>query len=607
MNTTLLRFWQSLLVAVLIAVSATAHADDYDYYIVGELSGNVPPKQENAEYYENWLLDVIYPYIGEGCKIMEVPAGKLSFYLVDGLDENATCYGAGGAVTFDEGGTCKMELVADSSAPFIVEDWTGGRVIIGTDGNEIVISKLDSKIYLAKWSYYDEYGNSDNSPNPIIENGEYYADWVLNETSEGSGIYKGSFYINQSIWGDIAIAFFDRLTTDGLGWSTSLFANKIGIDKDMTPVLFDSTGVAKFDINIGDDQNSGAIALRHWRGGEIEFIVNLNDMTVTIDGGENANKYLYLMGAADTELAPIPENAEAYADWAIVELMTPGIYGGIFYIPADKFDVCIFPPFTEAGWDAQAFYAGANDVDLLSEIKYGNNVAVQMNFMKNGGRWIVENWDGGDVTVKVNLNNNTVEFTSSLFGSVIYVVGLFTGWVEPYFYNSEYYKDYVLEETAPGTGVYEHTFEIPAGEAEFRFYKDLTGWNGGASFGCMVEDYPTEFTMTDGVFFGSIQRGKGSWYFPDWDGGRMKMTVDLNYGGGVTFRDMDNSGIEGVELTPISIVPGVGCVTVSGADSVVIYNTMGVQVANETIVGDAVTIQLPAGLYIVNGVKVIVK
>ena len=38
-----------------------------------------------------------------------------------------------------------------------------------------------------------------------------------------------------------------------------------------------------------------------------------------------------------------------------------------------------------------------------------------------------------------------------------------------------------------------------------------------------------------------------------------------------------------------------------------IYNTMGVQVANEATDGNPVTINLPTGLYIVNGVKTLVR
>lgn len=609
MKPTLLKFWQSLLVVVLFAVSGTASADYY--YIVGDLSGNISPSQENAEHYKNWCLDVMDHPSGEGGKILDVPAGRLSFYLVDGLEENATCYGASSAVVFDESGTCKMSMEVGSTTPFVVEDWTGGRVVIGTNGNEIVISKLDSKIYLAMWGEYYQ------SPNPTIENEEYYSDWVLNETSEGSGIYSGTFYINE---GTTYIAFFDRLTIDGLGWSALLFVNRIGVDFDLdvynslTPIIFDKSGIAEFDINIGDDYNSGTLVLNNWRGGEIKFTVNLCDMTVTLDAGaENATKYIYLMGATDTDLAPIPENAEAYADWIMFESAIPGIYSGTFYIPDDKFNLCFFPPFTDDGWNATAYYAGTEEMDLeqVFENTIGVYADVDMTSMVKGGRWIVENWKEGEVSVRVNLNNNTVRFTiPSLGEEVMFVVGAFTGWRDPSAGNLEYYRNYMLIETPSGSGVYENTFEIPAGEAMFRFYKELTGWDGGDSWGYQIDDYPTEFSMSeDGIFQSEGYWGKGSWSFPDWDGGKMKMTVHFSSytTGNVTFRDMDSSGIDGVELSPISIVPGVGCVTVSGADYVVIYNTMGVQIANEATDGNPATINLPTGLYIVNGVKTLVR
>ena len=810
------KLMQSVLVAVLFAVSGVARAD---YYIVGELSGNVPPTQENAEYYKNWVITKAHM---EDCKVFDVPSGAFSFYLVDGLGEDATSYGAETSVEFDETGVCKMKLVAGSTTPWSVDDWAGGRVIIGTDGNEIAICKLDSKMYLAMW------GGIYNSRNPTVENAEYYSDWVLNETSEGSGVYSGKFYIQSTT--QTAIAFYDRLTADE-GWSASLFANKIGVDTDGTPIGFDSFGVAKHSVNIGDDENSGCLYLSNWSGGyltftvdintmtayvdsniscyltggisddvelsyenydilkdfavvkggtplvcdipagkfdfyisagltnssetygtagaeisfdetgywdeqvansstarwtvdnweggkvafyfdgntlkmrkigdassiyligsmnswftgdswainetaegsgiykgslelsaaesmqfkftfdpynswdclnhlsvcipqlvvdengvatsdlvfsngyngvingwsggEIEFIVNLNEMSLTVNAGsENATKSLYLMGA--TDYAPIPANADALADWRMLESTTAGLYSGTFEIPAGKFDLCLFSSLTADGWNAPAYYAGTSDVEVSELVDDYGMATVDLVSMENGGRWTIEDWEGGEVSVIIDLNEQTIKFSiPSMKVDVMYVVGQFTGWVAPSIANADHYSDYVLPEIEDG--VYSNTFEVSAGAAMFRFYKDLTGWDSGNSWGCQYDDGPIDYSMSgDGIFNGPVCPGKGAWSFPDWDGGKMKMTVNLTMGE-VTFIDVDAAGIDDVELHPVSVVPGIGSVTVSGADSVVIYNTMGVQIANMPANGETITVALPAGLYIVNGVKVLVN
>ena len=118
----------------------------------------------------------------------------------------------------------------------------------------------------------------------------------------------------------------------------------------------------------------------------------------------------------------------------------------------------------------------------------------------------------------------------------IYLVGQPSGWNEPSAGNAGHYENWKLleAEDAIGSKIYSGTFEVAAGQATFRFYRKLQGWDAldedGViySLGLQVEDSAMDVAFTDGVFSGKIVDGKGSLNFPDWAGGKMKMTVDLN-------------------------------------------------------------------------------
>lgn len=111
----------------------------------------------------------------------------------------------------------------------------------------------------------------------------------------------------------------------------------------------------------------------------------------------------------------------------------------------------------------------------------------------------------------------------------IYLVGQPEGWAGPNEGNAAHYADWRLFEPANAIGskVYTGVFNIPAGQAMFRFYTELTGWDAD-SYGSQVDDNPIDFEFVDGSFTTTIVKGKGSFNFPDWAGGEMTITVDMS-------------------------------------------------------------------------------
>lgn len=111
----------------------------------------------------------------------------------------------------------------------------------------------------------------------------------------------------------------------------------------------------------------------------------------------------------------------------------------------------------------------------------------------------------------------------------IYFVGAPEGWAGPSEDNASHYEDWKLYDMADD-GNYTGTFYIPEGEFHFRFYKALTGWDGGDSFGSQADDAPVAISFTDGIYEGEAVDGKGCWYDPTWAGGIVRITVNINDG-----------------------------------------------------------------------------
>lgn len=119
---------------------------------------------------------------------------------------------------------------------------------------------------------------------------------------------------------------------------------------------------------------------------------------------------------------------------------------------------------------------------------------------------------------------------------LIWLVGQPEGWSAP----APGYPEagpWTLAETEPGNLTYEGTFEIPAGQFQFRFYDKFSAdepWDW-FSIGSQDTDSPVEIKFEGGVYQGNCfydpltkAAGKGSWNIADWAGGNVKITVNLS-------------------------------------------------------------------------------
>ena len=111
----------------------------------------------------------------------------------------------------------------------------------------------------------------------------------------------------------------------------------------------------------------------------------------------------------------------------------------------------------------------------------------------------------------------------------IYLVGEPEGWSGPTEGNKDHYSQWRLFESteAIGSKIYSGVFDIPAGKFMFRFYTALNGWEKD-SYGIQEADSPMDITLEDGVYSGALVKGKGSYNVPDFAGGSVKITVNMN-------------------------------------------------------------------------------
>lgn len=139
--------------------------------------------------------------------------------------------------------------------------------------------------------------------------------------------------------------------------------------------------------------------------------------------------------------------------------------------------------------------------------------------------------EGSMITSNVVSYNNIRTYFAVPQPGFIYLVGSPEGWAGPTDANAAHYEDWKLTEPkdAIGSKVYSAVFDIPASPM-FRFYTALTGWDAD-SYGSQVDDNPIDFPelTNDGESFTTpVVKGKGSFNFPNWAGGKMTIVVDMS-------------------------------------------------------------------------------
>lgn len=239
--------------------------------------------------------------------------------------------------------------------------------------------------------------------------------------------------------------------------------------------------------------------------------------------------FIYLVGAPEGWAGPTAGNATHYADWRLFEpkdAIGSKVYSGVFDIPAGSAMFRFYTTLT--GWEADSY--GSQEADNPVEFPDFTEGSFTTPVVKGKGAFNFSNWPGGKMTITVDMSDEknmtltcTAGESSVVVTKYIYLVGAPEGWVGPTPDKADHYKDWRLADST-GDNIYIGEFEIPAGQAMFRFYTELASWDEN-SLGAQEPDLAVDCSLP---YSGAYVSGKGAWNFPGWDGGTMVISVDMN-------------------------------------------------------------------------------
>ena len=411
----------------------------------------------------------------------------------------------------------------------------------------------------------------------------------------GDATYSGQ--INWDGTGNLEFKVFDRITDS---WDYAYGS------PEYDPATLVENVAYTWSMKLGDGASNFVVT--NWGGSSGTISVNLE-----------SNK-LQIVTAKIKEEEPVPDDPQdpEYPEtlWLAGNFTTnvwdttdmtytltnegEGLYSGEFEI-AEQSDNLQFKVVGATDWSIN--YGGPGSGDYVFAL-YMDKPA-QTSIYKDGANWCISNWEGGIISIKLNLEDNTIEIIGPdqpEYGEgpgpdvptidYIYLIGDMNGWN----FNS---SDYVLEkadyadgeEVSENQDIYQGVFEIEPGTYYFRFYTALGNaeQNSLGSSENADDNVPVVFG-TDDAFTSPYFEGKGCWVLEDWTGGEITFNVNMT-SGNITLSS-PGAGNSGVKVVYGLSTDGVYRV----------YDLSGNKVMEGTELNT-----LPAGLYIINGQKVMVR
>ncbi len=144
-----------------------------------------------------------------------------------------------------------------------------------------------------------------------------------------------------------------------------------------------------------------------------------NIILSTVDGSNSAKimvtqvspKKLYLIGSPCSWMSPVEDNRQWFEEggWVLTET-AHGIYTGKIYIEEGDFQFRFYSELAGWGSGGETGSIGIRDNDSSYEIEFVDGLYYSGSCVKGKGCWWNPAWDGGYLSVEVNLNEMKVFF-----------------------------------------------------------------------------------------------------------------------------------------------------------------------------------------------------
>lgn len=293
------------------------------------------------------------------------------------------------------------------------------------------------------------------------------------------------------------------------------------------------SGDGGVEISATTDYSSPNFTFSQALPADMEATFDLESMTLTLpaSAAEYAVEDCLYVVTSDNSFQPWKGASNAVLDeFQKLSKVSDGVYEGAIKVSDGDCGIYFVSELAAQGFPNTVICPPSQrNLSVVGGAAYSTAVVTTAD---KAGAWIREGWDGGDVKVTVTTGSQPVEvkfeFPEESGTSCRYLVGQPEGWAGPIEGNKAHYESWMLKQTT--NGGYYGSFEIAAGDAMFRFYSALEGWESN-SWGCQEADSPVsyyDFTGSNGyeTFSSSFVYGKGSWSFPNWEGGTMYIYID---------------------------------------------------------------------------------
>lgn len=558
-------------------------------YLAGAVSDNMLPTFENREEFRDL-------HIGYNGAIVDIPADKFDFTICPSIANAALNTEIENIEFKNQVATPTDGIFSWQQKRIVCPGWTGGKVYVASN-NAFVDLRTIEQIYC----YNGLKDNHNWEYTPLKRKGAegliFEGDLDFTESSCNSGFYI--HVLNPELSGSFSLGIGG--VKDG-NKPSAAFTPKDFVDGTM-------------NVNFELSRTSDWMKIESLKGsGKIHFTVDLLAATLTVSLPEdNLGEYVESYAGGNSGfhgiVGPAAENREDAFVWS----------GSVVNVAADGYDLCFISSngnvirpqadgITNVKFNEDGLWTGSFTT-VASQDKATASVTAS-----SAAKWHIapEAVSKGLVAL---IDNKTKEITfHSLSSMTSYFI---CQRYDPRIDMIDQLTEDMLKSIAPG--IYEGEFPVEEADVQdgtfFRvFIRNLfdnnpTYINYNDCIG-VIPRYVVTLNSSDNVVVAPSFSDSFSYY---WQFIAPQGLIHVRYdepAARMTFT-WKTSGIDNVrnDAEGLHIIPGTGCAYVTAVAPALVefYNVSGVKVASQQVEAGTTVVTLPAGLYIANGAKLIVR